>query len=382
MVGSWRAPWTRAVAVVTFGVCLAAALVRTGNEKSEAAVAGNERPGKKLLEWGWDEPDTQYIRRHIVSMERLPFDGVVFHANSARSGNLTWEIWGKRAFTLAEFQTAIDDLTATKFQRFTERFLRVNVTPGDIDWFDDRQWATVAANFAVAAAVARRGGCCGFVFDVEQYQAQPFDYHRQTHANSRTFGEYQAKVRQRGGEWIRAINRAFPDVTILLTFAYAIAQPHGSREQRSAVKYGLLAAFLDGAVEACTEGTTFVDAWEPSYGYTRRSQYEQAQRTIKERALAWTAVPQKYHDHVRAGFGVWLDNDWRSHGWNETDLSKNFFSPQAFADSVRAALSVSDRYVWIYSEQPRWWSGDKLPRAYVQALAAVHAEIEKGKPPP
>ena len=34
---------------------------------------------KRLIEFGWDEPDTAFLRRHIAQMERSPFDGCVFH---------------------------------------------------------------------------------------------------------------------------------------------------------------------------------------------------------------------------------------------------------------------------------------------------------------
>ena len=36
---------------------------------------------------------------------------------------------------------------------------------------------------------------------------------------------------------------------------------------------------------------------------------------------------------------------------------------------MRAALDVSDEYVWIYTEQPRWWTNERLPNEYVRALA-------------
>ena len=81
---------------------------------------------------------------------------------------------------------------------------------------------------------------------------------------------------------------------------------------------------------------------------------------------------------MKAGFGVWLDNDWRRKGWNLTDFSKNHFSPGEFENAVRSALRVSDQYVWIYTEQPRWWTKDKLPQAYVDALR--NARTVKARP--
>src|SRR5689334_1414081 len=35
---------------------------------------------KRLIEFGWDEPDTAFMKKHIGEMEKTPFDGCVFHA--------------------------------------------------------------------------------------------------------------------------------------------------------------------------------------------------------------------------------------------------------------------------------------------------------------
>src|SRR5947209_14495110 len=136
-----------------------------------AAQPGPEKDalkGKKLIEWGWDEPDTKFMLQNVEKMEQFPFDGLVFHATSGKGDNLAWEVWGSKKFAPDDFKQAIDDLKATKFNRFTDRFLRVNVAPGNIDWFDDGAWAKIANNSAVAARVAKEGRCKGFMFDTEQ----------------------------------------------------------------------------------------------------------------------------------------------------------------------------------------------------------------------
>lgn len=339
-------------------ICLVAAAVANGQEVVQA---------KKIIEWGWDEPDTKFIRDNIERMEQYPFDGLIFHIVNSKGGNFTWEMWGDRKFEVTEFRHSIDNLKATKFVRFTDRFLRVNVTPGKVDWFDDGAWAVVQNNFGVAAQVAKHGGCKGFMFDVEQYNEGLFDYAKQPHRESKSFTDYQAVVRERGKQWMTEVNRHFPDITVLLTFGYRIAQPRDG-QSRAEIHYGLLADFLDGMLDACSERTTIVDAWEYSYPYKDRDQFEEAYRTIKQTSLQWTGVPDKYRRHVQAGFGIWMDCRWRQVGWNEDDFSKNHFTPEAFERSVRAALDVSDRYVWIYTEQPRWWTNERLPDAYVDAL--------------
>jgi hypothetical protein len=72
------------------------------------------------------------------------------------------------------------------------------------------------------------------------------------------------------------------------------------------------------------------------------------------------------------GFGIWMDYDWRNRGWSATDAAANYFQPHELEAAARAALETSDEFVWIYSEQPRWWSATgrlRLPAAYADALA-------------
>jgi hypothetical protein len=335
-----------------------------------AAQPGSEKgplKGKKVIEWGWDEPDTKFMRANIEKMEQFPFDGLVFHATSGKGENLAWEVWGSRKFNAADFKQAVDDLKATKFSRFTDRFLRVNVTPAKVNWFDDDAWASVVNNFGVAAHVAKDGRCKGFMFDTEQYEGiTVFDYRKQK--DKKTFAEYQAKVRQRGREWAKAVNKQYPDITILLTFGYDVTYWRAAKpKDRSTAAYGLLADFLDGVLDACTKETVLVDAYEFSYPYKERKQFEEAYESITKKGLDWTAAPEKYKVQVKAGFGIWMDH--KKKGWDVADFSKNYFSPAEFETAVRSALEVGDGYVWIYSERPKWWTNEMLPKAYVEALA-------------
>jgi hypothetical protein len=345
------------------------------------ARGGDPSGPKKLIEWGWDEPDTHFLRDNIGRMERLPFDGVIFHMAGDHGENLTWDIWGTRPFAVSQFQKSLADLQATPFRRFTDRFVRVNVTPGTVDWFDDAAWRIVAQNFGVAAQLARDGGSTGIMFDNEQYQSSLFDYRRQKHRDKHSFAEYSAKVKQRGREWMQAVAGHYPNITVLLTFGYAITRPRLGEKDRSESDYGLWADFLDGMLSACAPATRIVDAFENSYGYRRLEQFQRAYRTIKEKSADWTGEKEAFRRHVRAGFGIWMDNDWNTHGWNPTDFSRNYFQPEGFGESVRLALRLSDEYVWIYTEKPRWWTNEKLPPAYVQALEGARKNSPAGAKP-
>ena len=334
------------------------------------------RPAKRLIEFGWDEPDTAFLRRHIDQMEKTPFDGCVFHvmATDPRGNleNFTWLCWGRRAFTEAELKAASDDLKATHARRFRHNFLRFNTAPGDLDWFDDH--AAALGNARLAAGVARDGRCAGILFDVEEYQGGLFTYAKQRDAKEKSWDEYAAQARSRGREVMDAFQEGFPDLTVFLTFGHTLprTKSEGGRKPLAETDYGLLAPFLDGMVEAARAGARLVDGFELSYGYREPARFDEGHRLMKEGVLPIVADARKYGRVVSAGFGLWLDYDWRKKGWDEGDPSKNYFTPEGFEASLRAALGRADEFVWIYAETPRWWSeGGKrvrLPDAYEAAI--------------
>src|SRR5256714_7977598 len=114
---------------------------------------------KKLIEFGWDEPDTAFMRAHVHEMEQMPFDGCVFHVTydkpDGSKGSFMNECWSARSFAAAELHAAREDLKATRFEKFTDNFLRFNVCPGDLEWFDDKGFSAVVSNARLAAQMAR-----------------------------------------------------------------------------------------------------------------------------------------------------------------------------------------------------------------------------------
>jgi hypothetical protein len=336
----------------------------------DPCAAGESPQPKVLVEFGWDEPDTAFLKKHISVMQRSPFDGCVFHANGrAKDGetlNLTWRFWSRRAFTPEEFAAPKSDLATTDFGRFRHNFLRVNVTPGDVDWFDDFQ--TVLGNARLAAGLAREGRCAGVLLDTEAYEKNLFHYPSRVRARSRSWDEYAAQARLRGREVMESFQNGYPGLTVMLTFGPSAIRHEvaRSRKPEKETDSGLLGPFVDGMADAVRDGSTIIDGYELSYGYREAKQFGDALKSIRQ------CSPK-----LQAGFGLWLDYDWRKHGWQVADPSRNHFSPEAFETSVRAALERSDAVVWIYSETPRWWTDDgetrALPAVYDQALRRAKA---------
>jgi len=325
--------------------------------------------GKKLVEFGWDEPDPAFMRRNAEQMDKSPFDGCVFHLNG-----FTWEVWGAKKFTKEQLQPQIDDLKAASFRRFSSNFLRFNTTPGKLDWFDDH--AAVAANARLAAEIAREGKCKGILLDSEAYDGPLFDYRRQRDAATKTWDAYAARARAVGRSVMAAFQEGYPGVTVLATFGHSLpwfqATKDGAKKPLQQVEYGLLASFMDGMVEACSGGARIVDGYELSYGFRKDSEFADAKAEIRERVLPIVADPRKYAEAVSVGFGIWMDRDRHQKPWDLTDFSKNYFTPEALEASLRAAFKTADEYVWLYSESPRWWTKDgktaDLPAPYEGAV--------------
>lgn len=342
---------------------------------------------KKLIEFGWDEPDTTFMRQNAAELEASPFDGCVFHAHYTKPdggrGDFMWECWGQRTFTYEELRPALDDLKAAKLTRFKENFFRFNVVPGGVDWFDD--FAPIVSNARLAARFAREGGCPGVLFDIEQYQQPLFNYAKLRDAGTKSFEQYAAQARQRGREVMTAFQEGYPGVTVLLTYGYCL--PHvqlagQDPAKLSTIDYGLLAPFLDGMVDAAAPDTKLIDGYEVSYPYKAPAQFAAGYETVRKGVLPLVADDEKYAKVFHAAFAVWLDYDWRSRGWNDQDPSKNYFTPESFATAVRAALERSDGYAWVYTETPRWWSPEgkpvKLPKAYDEALRQAVRDANAG----
>lgn len=340
------------------------------------AAADRTAGPKHLIEFGWDEPDTTFMRNHVAEMEKTPFDGCVFHAYTqdpqGKKGDFLWTCWGKKAFTEDDLTPSLNELRQTRFTTFTHNFLRLNTAPADVDWFDDH--TAILNNCQVAAKFAFEGKCAGILFDTEQYNSPLFNYAKQRDAKTKSWDEYAVQVRKRGHEVMVAFDKGYPNVTIFLTFGYSLPwrQTGGHPEKLPQASYGLLAPFLDGLLEGAGGKIRIVDGHELSYGYKDVTRFARAYQTMSHDVIPIVADPQKYKKVFSFGFGVWMDDDWRKIGWNTKDFDKNFYTPDAFEKTVHTALQTADEYVWIYTEKPKWWTEQggpaDLPLVYDQAL--------------
>jgi hypothetical protein len=353
-----------------------------GQDRMAAIGHGGTRP-RKLIEFGWDEPDTGFLKKNQQVVERTPFDGCVFHVMSSTAGkpaeNFTWLCWGRRRFAEEELTAAFEDLRSISWTRFQHNLLRFNVTPGDLDWFDD--FDAVLANARLAARLVRVGHCRGILLDTEQYEKGIFNYRKQRDGARKSWPEYADQARRRGREFMTALQEEAPDLTLMATFGPSLLwrQSQQGKKPLAECDYGLLVPFFDGMIDAARGQTLIVDGYELSYGFREQARFDQAYDAMRVKAADLMKVPDAYRRVVFAGFGIWLDNDWRRRGWKTDSPEANYFSPDRFQSALRAALERSDEFVWIYSETPRWWTDSgkpkDLPAAYELSIRAARQGI-------
>jgi hypothetical protein len=363
-----RNPLRRATAALAMSLLAAIA----------SACLATPQPGtKKVLEWGWDEPDPAFMRAHLAELESSPFDGVIYHLGyttpAGKAGNFTWEFWGHRAFAMSQLAPGLADLRATPFRSLTDNFLRINATPADIGWFDD--FSAVLTNARLAAAVARRGGSKGVCFDVEPYANRAlWNYSKQADTTEHRWSGYAAQVRLRGAQFMQALQDSFPEVTVLLTLADS--EPYrelsGNKTPFSRQFYGLLVPFVDGMVAAAHGHARIIDGLEGAYPIRDTTEFARWYGLMRGPMMSFVADSARFQRVVSYAFGIWMDFDWRNKGWSVVSPDSNYRPPAQLESIVRSALRASDEYVWLYSERPRWWSDERttkdLPEAYVKAM--------------
>jgi len=373
----------------------------------------------RVIAWPSPEPDQDFVRRHIDAMETKPFDGVVLQALIPGSDGVarpfTWSVLERR-YSAQEFRPFVDMVRQVPFRRFQYNFLRINLNATDrpFDMFDDDRWGILIANVAMAATAAREAGLRGLMVDPEAYaEEEPgteiprfnvFDF--RLRRTGEEFPAYRGQAFHRGQAIGRAVVSAYPDITLILAFGPgATCFGRGPLPERI---YGLLGAFVDGLLAGAGGQATVVEGFELSYPYRSCDRFQEAYAHLRGPCRGLSLDPVKYDRWLDIGFGIWLDYDsvrtcqdpqvaGRPCRWFDPSLypaeQRYLVDPQQFARAVASARAVSDGYVWIYTEQPKWWTeesplGKNLPDAYVRALQRGRDVLNlscprpAGSPPP
>ncbi|NCO39651.1 MAG: hypothetical protein AUJ96_29450 [Armatimonadetes bacterium CG2_30_66_41] len=349
---------------------------------SRADTTGTQRAlDKKLIEYGWDVPFTDYVRANLPEMEKRPFDGLIF---KLRGGGL---VMTPKPLDEAAFAPDLENLKQTEWKQFTDNFV-ILWAASDQDWFNDEHWQVIEHNAKLMARCAKVGRCVGVCFDQEPYGTNPWSYVSAAHHDTKSFAEYEAVTRKRGAQFVRALESEFPGLAILTFFQLSyfpqLLIPMDSAQRATSLSqmhYALLPAFLNGMLDAASPEVRIIDGNESAYYYTERLPYFEVCQRIAQRGLL-LVEPElwpKYRAQAEVGQALYIDQYF---GLRAQKVLGHYLTPeerpQWFEHNVYWSLYTTDKYVWCYSERMNWWTSKDVPPGCEEAIRSARKKLAAG----
>jgi hypothetical protein len=342
-----------------------------------------------LIEHGWDVATAASTRSNTARIDALPFDGISIAAVS--------DPCSTRPTTLAAARADLGVMP--KLARVTHNFVMCrffdNAAPGSTvgpyDMANDQTWATIANNLAAYAQAARQvGGFDGIMVDTEYYGTGPNPWDYDTIAIPWTYGASRpwtlppaakALAQRRGKQITDAIKQAWPTAVLFHFRGAELSDPASFTEDRMmgnqvAWANELAGPFFMGAVEsAAGSSLTLVDAGE-SYRQRTPAQFANAYRWLKTGLAdsngpivpSGAVTPAIYKATVTVASHLF-----------DRDMNNGYanFTAADVAGLLSMAMNptVTDRYVWLYTEQHDWrgtgWPQSPVPTTFTNAITTA-----------
>ena len=345
----------------------------------------------KVLYWGPDTAQISNVLNNIGAYEQwLDVDGLILQNLTTTRNDETVQfdtvVFEDHAFTYEQFiapdpqspnyePTKYDMMSIINFQRYTDNFLRIKLSPqtpeNRVDWFEYND--NIRNNVKLAAQLVKDAGFKGLMIDTEDYTnrlikspecsggaaiditqctGSIFEYPRQKNANSKTFEQYQQEVRNRG-EWVMdALEEGYADITVIFTIGYGYAtHTLGDPANMPTAKYGLLPAFIDGMVASAGPSVTLVDGNENGFDNSTAANMLEDGELNRINAVEFVApdLVSDYYQKMKTGMGVYpnhtllnlpgLTSAERLSMWKEITYS---------------TVAATSAYSWIYADKFSW----------------------------
>ena len=308
---------------------------------------------------------TESIRRDVEMMEKnIPGSGIVirFFSDKKCGGGKSFNIgavFGGDRLEYKYFKKDIENLRNTKFKKFTDNFLGLTVSPGNVDWFDDKAWEVVCNNHKVVSRVAKESRMVGLKLDIEEYG--PNTMWRFKPQLGRSLEETVKKVRQRGQEFGRAIFTEFPDVHLLCYWWLSLARTKNDVFHMDRAEY-MVAPFVNGMYDVMPEGVTIHEGNEScAYRSNNETEFNHLSIDLRKNFLRCLDPKhlRKYRAQTMLAPGLYLDPHFsgKANFWSnqlKPDLQK-MGGVKLLKRNIVQAAEVADRYVWLWHERFAWY---------------------------
>jgi hypothetical protein len=277
-----------------------------------------------------------------------------------------------------------------------------------MDWFSDEDWKQVEKYLRFAANLAKIGKFKGILWDPEPYKPgkNPWRMSEQPDRVNRTYYDYYLQVRKRGAQFIKIIQDEFPGLTILSLrefsdyqtaspFSQAILPLRDKKQSRSTLEgawWALHLPFTLGVIDAIDKDVVFIDGNEEAYYYTSAIEYFKVRNEIfnDTRALIPKGLHKKFKANYYLGHAVSVDyiaGNWagllNGFPYRLSGQGKVLTPEQRalwFEHNVYYALKSSDEYIWLYTEDANWWTGENIPEGFAEALESARSKVDKVEP--
>lgn len=325
--------------------------------------------GSKLIHYGWDNPAVSQLPAVIPKFKTSVFDGISVRATAFEN------VFAATARTEADIAGDLAVLNRVDRKRLANSYILVQSATDDVfDWSNDAHWAATIKNMRLLARLAKRGGFKGIVFDMEPYQKSPWDYSTQPSTPRLGYGATAALVRSRGKAFIEAIQQEFPGVEIwclygLTANSFDLEEVNAGRPMAAVLAgsgYGLWPSFFTGWIEGAKGATSIIDGNEPAYYYTRRFQFREAKKAIRDTYATFIQPGSRarYQSVIKIGHAVYVDGVANLHKsprfigyYFETQADRN----RLLYSNTLNALRSSESLVWVYGENAKWWQSPPPP---------------------
>lgn len=308
---------------------------------------------KKLIEFGWDYPDVDYLKANIHEMEKnSPFDGVVFSFHTPPY----------YAFDTAQSTTdyfEFNDLSKIEWNKFTDNFISIRgVGKSGPHWTDDDGWLKIVDNLTRISKAIEISKAKGIGFDPEFYleneQLNPWIYNKQLYPqlSYQQVGEY---VKRRGIQFIQALQTYKPDMKILCFWLWGLVAEQNKTQPLINTRMALYPFFIEGMLEGKNNESELIDGNETAYWYSNSKDFitsgEEQRANAKKflPAFLWPKI-----DKVTFAQPIFYDGIFALKPIFDKGNDKATQN-RWFRNNLYYALKTTDRYVWFYSEQLNWW---------------------------
>lgn len=312
------------------------------------------------------------IKENIEYIESMPFDGMF--VNTANSQ----QVMNGRPLSYNSIYDELSVLNNT-FKKFRYNFLSVFIHfPGDL--WDDRVWEITAQNFAKMAKAAKAVGFRGIVYDNEEIEGKKWlNYNDENRNPNYDLLQHRDQSILRGKEVMEAMVTEFPELELIICNGPYLSEPNYRtpgiifEQAASWDNYELLGPFFVGMMLSEGANSSIIDGGK-IFQYRTKKDFKNSYDVRKyeiasEETDSWF-IPYKlrliWPNRLNIAFGVY-NRQWKP---------AYPMNPEIMRTTLKNALTVTDKYVWYYTEEDDWLKPGKIANEWIKMVEEVRREIK------